>query len=208
VNQAKFLLFLVPQALPIALPMGLLIGILQGSAGRRISSRSRGTLLLMALVCSVASFATLGWLVPAGNQAFRQWAIGPDAVTLPNELTFSELGREIDSYSGTPMAGSSLVQNLKFVYHQRWALAGEAFVLALVALAVVPRRRVWRFVPLVAACAICFAYHTVLWKARTLGMSGALSPFIAAWLPNVVFALGSAALMAAAERRIEVTGCP
>jgi hypothetical protein len=203
VNQVRFLLFLVPRALTIALPVGLLMGILQGSAGRPISRRSQGTLLLMALVCSVASFATLAWLIPAGSQAYWGRIVARDQ--FPGELPIGELRQRIDSYAGTPMAGSSLVRNLKLTYHQTWALSGATLVFALFALAVVPRRRVWRFVPLVAACGVYCAYYTVLWKARNLGMSGTLSPFVAAWFPNVVLALAALGLFAVASRRSAAT---
>jgi hypothetical protein len=106
VNQARFLLFLVPQALPVALPVGLLMGILQGSAGRSISRRSQGTLLLMALVLSVASFATLAWLIPAGSQAYWGRIVARDQ--FPGELPIGELRQRIDAYAATPMAGSAI----------------------------------------------------------------------------------------------------
>jgi hypothetical protein len=72
---------------------------------------------------------------------------------------------------------------------------------ALVGLSVVAMARVWRSLRVIAGFTVCFGYYMVLWKARTVGMSGALSPFIAAWLPNVVFVLITAALMAVASRR-------
>jgi hypothetical protein len=199
VNQTRFLLFLVPQALPIALPVGLLMGILQGSAARPISRRSQGTLLLMALVCSVASFATMAWLIPAGSQAYWGRIVARDQ--FPNELPLGELRQRVDSYVATPMEGSNTARNLRLTYHQRWALSGAALVFALFALSVVPRGPVGRSFPFVAGFAVCFGYYTVMWKARNLGMSGGVSPFIAAWLPNVVFVLGAAALLAAVPRR-------
>ena len=119
-------------------------------------------------------------------------------------MTVSVLRQEIDSYTETPMAGSSLVRGLRFSYYQRWALSCVTLVFALIALSLVPRHRVGRLIPCVAACGVTLAYYAVLWKARNLGMSGALSPFIAAWLPNAVFVLGSAALMAVASRRSDV----
>ena len=161
---------------------------------------------MIALVCSVASFATMAWIIPAGNQAFRRTFLGRDADSKgPNEMTVGELGQEIDSYTASPMAGSSLVRGLKISYHRRWALSCTSMVFALFALAVVPRRRVGRWVTVVAVFGVFFGYYAVLWQARSLGVSGTLSPFVAAWLPNVVFVLGAAALLTAASRRSAAT---
>lgn len=205
-SQLRLVVYLAPHTLPLAIPVGLLLGILYGLAGRAVSRRSQRAVLMISLVCSIASFATLAWMIPAGNQAFRQSYIGRDAVDKSrNEMTVGELRQEIDSYKASPMAGSSLVRGLKLSYHRRWAVSCTSLVFALFALSVVPRRPVERWIPGVAVFGVDFAYQAALWKAWNLGVSGAISPFIAAWLPNAVLVLSATALLAVASRRSAAT---
>ena len=75
-SQVRLLVYLVPQALPLAVPGGLAPGHSLRLAGRDVSRRSQGAVLVMALGCSVASFATVAWILPLGNQAFRQSFVG------------------------------------------------------------------------------------------------------------------------------------
>ena len=204
-SRVRLLVYLIPQVLPLAIPVGLLVGILRGLAGRAVSRRSHVAVLVMALVCSAASFATLAWMIPVAEQAFSRSFVGRDAVKGPQEMTISELRQRIDSYAATPMAGSRMVRALKFSYYQRWALSSATLVIPLFALSLVPRRYAGRLNPFWVVVGICFVYYQLLNFARETGTSGALPVFVAAWLPNVVFMLGAAALLVAAARRAEVT---
>jgi Lipopolysaccharide export system permease LptF/LptG len=206
--QQRLLANSVLQAVPFALPVGLMLGILYGLRGRIVSSRVKMTILVLAAVCSAASLLTLGWILPSATQAFRVFVHGDEAANFmknSGQMTVGELGDQIDAYEATPMSGSRFARELTLEYHRRWAISCVALVLALLVLSAVSLRRAGRLVPLVAAFVVYSAYYAVLRKAHTLGMSGALSPFVAAWFPNVVFVLGSAALMAANSRRAKAT---
>lgn len=86
------------------MPVGFTLGLFCGLGGRVVSRRLAGCVLAAALACSVASFTTMTWIIPAAGQAFRLSfgkQIGKQ-ITLtkgPLELTLSELGRQIDSFA-------------------------------------------------------------------------------------------------------------
>src|SRR5262245_32725953 len=63
--------YLVAQAVPIALPVGLFVGLLYGFGARAVSMRPRAAVLCVAVLCSIASFVALAWIVPTSNQAYR-----------------------------------------------------------------------------------------------------------------------------------------
>jgi lipopolysaccharide export system permease protein len=48
--------------------------------------------------------------------------------------------------------------------------------------------------------AVCFLYLVLLGFSRSLGLSGTLPPFLAAWLANIVFLLIGVYLMSDLER--------
>ena len=51
-----------------------------GSDARVASLRPRTAVMIVAVLCSVASFAALAWIVPASNQAFRVAASGNERI--------------------------------------------------------------------------------------------------------------------------------
>jgi hypothetical protein len=70
------LLTLVPQALVIAITVGATLGIVYAIGGQAFSGRVAGAIVGLALVASALSFANLGWIMPAANQAFRVALVG------------------------------------------------------------------------------------------------------------------------------------
>lgn len=200
-KQAQMFLYLLPQALPLAIPMGLTVGILFGFRGHILSARSARMVLTMALVWSTMSLAIIVWLLPAANQSYREWraeSYGVAQGTLrkgANEMTLTELSGQIDSYGGTEMAGSRLVRDLTFSYHQRWSLACATAVLALFAIGVLARRPSARWTVGLAAIGACFAYYVLLFLGRSAALRGAIPASAGAWFPNVVFVLLSTLLL-------------
>jgi hypothetical protein len=191
--------YLIPQGLPIAIPLGVTLGIFCGLGGRVRSSRLVGAVLAMALACSVASFATMAWIAPAANQAFLTAITERARLTTPglpgppkgrNEMTLGELCQQIDSLTA---AGHVVgARNVTVMYQTRLALPCAAFVLALFALSVMPRRPVRRGVLAVAACGAGLAYFILLIAGNAAARQDTLPVFATVWLPNLLFALASA----------------
>jgi hypothetical protein len=208
----RLLIYLMPQALVLAVPVGITVGILLGLRGRIVSRRSTGALLIIAILCSVASLVTMAWILPLANQQARELFFGPVGTNLMkgvNELTLGELGREIDSYRRTGVWSTNLImgpevlQDLRFSYHVRWALSCGTLVLALFALSVT-RRIVARWTVALAALGAFSGYYWLLWIGRKAALQDTLPAIVGAWLPNAVFAVVSVALLKVASSRESV----
>lgn len=204
--EAHLLLYLIPQALPIAIPIGVTWGILCGLGGRVAAFRVKGAALALALACSAASLVTTVWLLPVANQAYRVAVFeqlrpqGKTATLAPGaaELPMGELRGRIDALTRSGEVRSA--RNMAAVYYVRWSLPCAPFVLALFALALTSRLSSRGWVLAAAAFGACFAY-TYVFYATAAGAQQTELPVIAiVWLPNLVFALASTALMAAAVR--------
>ena len=85
-------------------------------------------------------------------------------------------------------------------YYLRWSLPWAPLALAVFALAVMPRRPVRGWILAAAACGACLAYYFVLLAGASAARQTQLPVIALVWLPNLVFALASTALMAAAAR--------
>jgi len=209
-KQAQMYIYLIPQVLPIAIPIGIMIGILFGFRGRIPSGRSTRMVLTMAVTWSAISFAILVWLMPTANQlerAYRQSMVGGHGIakgTLTkgiNEMTLTELSGQIDSYRGRKMAGSTVVVDLTFSYHQRWSLACATAVLALFAVGVLAHRPSARWTVGLVAVGACFAYYVLLFLGRSAVVGGTIPAFVGAWFPNMVFVLSSMLFLKIAHKR-------
>jgi len=182
---------LVPQAVPLAIPIGIAFGIALGGSGRTAFRASTALLLCVATAASLLSFAVLGWVMPAGNQAFREAAFrqvikpgyqGP--VTLRkghNEMTFSELRREVTVLSASDQPREA--RQFSFVFHLRFSLAAAALALASVLLAVGATHRGLRAS---IALASCVAYWMILYAGEEATLRGYLPVPVGAWLPNLM----------------------
>ena len=212
-NQMDLLVFLIPQSLPIAVPVAITFGIVCGLAGRVVSSRLTGAVLALALVGSSVSLVATAWAIPAAGHAYRvsvarriHATTGAQATQTKGavELSLRELSEQIDLYQRDGHATGA--RRIAHAYHLRWSMPCATFALALFALCAMPRRPVGRPVPGVAAIAACCAYYALLFAGEVLGRQGTLPAYAAAWLPNVVFVVGSAALMIAGHRWGTVPG--
>jgi hypothetical protein len=59
--------------------------------------RSHAVVLVAAVFSCVVSFATIAWVMPAANQAYRESIAGVTIAKGANELTLIELGKVLDS---------------------------------------------------------------------------------------------------------------
>jgi hypothetical protein len=197
-----FLVGLVPQAVPLAIPLGLTFGIAFGMTRRTPTGAVMRAILACAVLASLVSFATLGWVMPAANQAWRESVartrgISGSLAKGAAEMTFSELDREvaIAASSGDAMTAGSYAWS----FHVRFALATASIVLAGFLFATATRNAASR--ALVALFA-CFSYWALLYVGQ--GLAGTIPAAAGAWLPNIV--LGAAALLIAASRSSRLRG--
>ncbi len=208
-TRLTLLMYVVPSQVPLALPIGVLLGVPCGLKGLLISRRSQGVVLAIALGCSVASFVTMAWILPAANEAFRFRATaafraavpgGVNVVKAPlppgaNELTLAELSQRIDTDRRDGLSLSGSARLFALAYHTRWALACAPLVLAFFALSLVSRHRSGRFALGVAACGAFLCYYLFLYAGRASALAGLLPVSTAAWLPNaMVFGISVAVL--------------
>jgi lipopolysaccharide export LptBFGC system permease protein LptF len=186
--------YLIPQALPLSIPVGLMFGILWALGRVPVSRTVLVLVLLLALGGSLVSFATLAWVMPNANQAFRAAAAGGPVARGANELTIGELRRRIQT-ARTLSPASLPGPNLALNYHRRWALGLTPFVLAVFGIIFTRARTCGRVMPFVLGPIVIFGYYFIMYAARELGADRAISPFAAAWAPNAVLLMVSAAVL-------------
>lgn len=179
---ALLIVYLLPQALALALPMGLVFGVMCGLRGRVPTRRSQRAITLLMLATCLAALVIDGWIVPAGNQAFRELSFGGRIVRGVNELTLGELWQSARERFVIP----TITNRRVFEFHFRLAAAFAPLALGLFSLAVATARRRASRIPAIGALAVvsCFAYYTLLYFAR---FSEIITPMVAAWGPNLVF---------------------
>ena len=197
---ADFAVYLIPQALPLSIPVGLMLGILW-ALGRKSASRIALVLVLvLALGGSLVSFVTLAWVMPNSNQAFRTAVAGFPVAKGANELTIGELRQRIQT--ATTLSPASLSRpNLALNYHRRWALGTAPFALAVFGVIFTRAGKFGRMMPFVLGPIVIFGYYFILYSARELGLDHAISPFAAAWAPNAVLLMVSAAVLSFTSQR-------
>ena len=196
----RMIAYLIPQAIPLAMPVGFTLGVLWGLRRRAVSRHVKTAVLTLAIICSLGSFGTMAWIRPAANQAFREFTFSriardwnastrrpPPKGT--NELTLAELRQRMDS---RPHA-DHIARDIAFTYHMVWALPWATLVLALFALTI-NRWQIRRISLCVIGFSTYLGYYLVLLAGRAYALDGTLPAYVAAWLPNIVFAASSAAL--------------
>jgi hypothetical protein len=204
----RLFIYLIPQGLGLAIPIGCMLGVLYGARGRAISRRSAAAVLAFAIVASLVEFATMAWMIPAGNQAFRTVLLRavlamPDApapMRGTNEFTLGELSQQINSAREMP-SESKRVRELTFSYHQRWAFSCATVLLALFAASMSYLRSTGRARLFIFAAVGLFGYYVLLYFGRAAALLGTVPAFAGAWLPNVVCLLLSAILLNVTWRR-------
>jgi len=183
--------YMLPQTVPFAIPLGIPFAIVIGAKRRGISQGLRALVLLLAVLASVASFASLSWLLPAAGQAYRvavaqQASAGSRAVWIsrgPNEMTLAELRDAVvvKRQQGELFALRNAVWRLELTYHRRFALASAPLVLAIVALAVVHRLGDRQKLAIWVNCSAVTAYWLFMYAAER----SHAAPAIVAWAPTV-----------------------
>jgi lipopolysaccharide export LptBFGC system permease protein LptF len=193
------ILMLLPQSLPLTLPVVLLVGVLCGLRNRTATSRIRRGILAIGLTGSLASFSTIFWLVPAGNQAFRVTIAGREIPRGPAEMT-PRLQREqalaMNAWGLPKEAGRLLVE-----FHLRMALGGAALVFALFGLGVAALR-LGRAATAGIAIIVCALYIHYIFQLSTVSeavFSDERVAILAAWLPNVLLILATAAFLSSRQ---------
>ena len=204
-----FIAGLIPQAMPLATPIGLTFGIAIGLGHRPANRRVAKIVLLCALLASLVSFVTLAWVMPAGNQAYRESiartaGITGDLIKGTNEMSLSELDRQaaIASAAGN-MKGAG---GYAWSFHLRFALSAASLVLAGFLLAIAGRSVATRaLISLVA----CFAYWGLILVGEGVAIYSPVAPAFAeipvaagAWLPNIVFATTALFMASSSSSRL------
>jgi lipopolysaccharide export LptBFGC system permease protein LptF len=199
------LLRLLPQALAISVSISLMLGISFSLGGRAVSGRMKAAVVVIAVVCSMATFLNIGWLTPAANQSFRLFyaaRLGIDPATvrpgLP-ELSLGELRHKVHSEEAVGTHVSSL--DLELAYYARWVIALLPLVLTVFMLSIVTGRAVRSWALGLIAFVTLLGYYLVMYLARTLAFAGHLPASVAVWTPNIVVATLAGALMLFPIRR-------
>lgn len=177
---------LVPQAMIFGLHVGVTFGVLVALRGRPLTRRLLRSTLALALGASCVGIVITGWLVPAGNQAFRVLAL--------RQITSSSAwtGGAVNIPRGpneTPLFEAAASPNpaVRRSFHVRTSLAIGTGVLTLFALglsSVIRRRRV----AVLAGVALPIAYLATVWGVEFVtGTEGLSGPML--WLAHILLSL-------------------
>jgi lipopolysaccharide export LptBFGC system permease protein LptF len=199
-HMTELVLCLVPQSFAIALPLGLVFGVLLGLRNRIATARVKGTIAVLGILCTMAAFVVVGWLMPVANQTFREIAFRetsaahdisrrPSRVPLSrgyNELTLGELASGDLRRIGRTIGVDQTL--LAFEFQRRLALAFAPLALSLLSLGMAATRRRARGPIVVGLMALTIAtgYYVVLAYAPRVMLSVPAPPLIAGWTPNLV----------------------
>ena len=204
---ALLIVYLLPQALSLALPMGLVFGVMSGLRGRVPTRRSKRAIALLVLATCIAALVIDGWIVPAGNQAFRELSFGGPLARGVNELTLVQLWQSAQDRFVIP----AIKSRRTFEFHFRLAQAFAPLALGLFSLGMATARRRASSVPAIGiiALASCFAYYSLLYWAQLYWARIDIEfvPAIAAaWIPNLVFLVSALWLWRTRTRGPSATG--
>ncbi|MBI3998862.1 MAG: LptF/LptG family permease, partial [Armatimonadetes bacterium] len=140
-----------------------------------------------------AGFATMEINVGIDAGAFL------DGQRTPEEMTVRELRAQAELFK------AGLSPRVAIEYHRKFAIPAASLIFAFIAsplslLAV----RGGRFVGVAFSVVLLFVYYAVMSTARALGSTGVLSPFLAAWAPNLLFLAGGCVLIAWEDGRLRL----
>jgi hypothetical protein len=195
-NLTPLVFYLLPATLPVTVPCGFGLAISQTSLGRS-RQRAHGAFII-ATALSLLTFATVGWIMPASNQAYRNTAAGRDVMRGFNELTFPEIRAELAAeperlsiWATRDVADPGFtVREAEYSYQSRLAISVAPIVVALFAFSLSLRRRILRRVGMLAMLAIYLGWYVGM-RSPVETFSG-LSPTLVAWLPNVALLVAAA----------------
>ena len=168
----------------IAVPVGLTVGMVCGSPAR-VSSRILPLVLIVALSGALVTFAAMGWVVPASNQAYRFTVIQRDALRGPPELTFVELHSLMGATESaiSALAPQSDRWNIAVNYYARFAVSCTPLAFALLGVCAATLARMTRRVLVIATACAYVAYLLI-----TPDWFRAFPPLLVAWLPTASIA--------------------
>ncbi len=110
----------------------------------------------------------------------------------PEEMTAKELQRYLKLLSSGSDGGHFAVE-----YHRKFAVPFASVIFALLAAPLsVHAAHGGRFLGVGLSITMLFVYYVVMSVARALGGTGALTPILAAWAPNLLFGSGGITLWA------------
>ena len=187
---AFFLIALLPQALPLAIPIGLTLGIVAALDRPGLSPASRKSILGVAVLCSIVSFATIAWIMPRANQAFRTTvfqALGNDGFPRKgdSEMTIGELRKEIAV--ATRLGEFRRARWSAVALHHRVSIPCATLLLAAFALSLRGRYPSAGRPKLVAiACGVIAGYYVVAFLGEDFVRRDSLAPIVGVWLPNLL----------------------
>ncbi len=179
----------------------------QGSALRRITvaetgewvdgvwNLSNGDVFEMqpdGQVIRLMHFANQRMPLPLSPQQVDRSAIDPE------ELNAMELWKHIELMK---VQGANL-DPLWVIFHMRLALPWACVILAIIgtSLGVRPQRRGGASVGFGQSILIVFVYYIFMSMGKAFGQAGYMSPFLGAWLPNILFLICGLALARRADR--------
>jgi lipopolysaccharide export LptBFGC system permease protein LptF len=194
--------YLAPQAFPMALTIGTTLGIVFGLGGSAFSRRAGPSVLAFVLMASAISFVNLAWVTPAANQEFRSLMGGGQADPGIAEFSLGQLAREIDVFNHDPaFSRFGYLLALLFSYHSRLALAFSPVLFAFFALSISSDGLLRRWTLGIGACVAFLGYYMLLNGGSSWVWNLTLPAVAAAWLPNLVIAVGAAAIWATRVRQ-------
>ena len=200
---------LVPQAAPLAIPIGIAFGLAFSFLVRPTLTLVKG-ILLASVAASALSLYALVWVMPTANQAFRETAFralntqhqGPVGLQKGyNEMTFSELRREIVRFTAYGDRGAARLT--EFRLHLRVSLAAASLALVCVLLASSSNSRAWRGL---LAFSACFAYWALISIGEIGARRGYLPPLLGAWLPNLALIASAFIIVSSRSSRLRGSG--
>lgn len=113
----------------------------------------------------------------------------------PDEMTAAELRQYLAAF------GREAPPRFAIELHRKFAIPAASVVFALVAAPLsLLGAQGGRFIGVGMSVVLLFLYYAVMSSARAMGAAGALSPLLAAWLPNLLFAAGGLVIWARQDR--------
>lgn len=112
----------------------------------------------------------------------------------PDEMTVRELRAQ------TVRFGTALSPQAAIEYHRKFAIPAASLIFALVAAPLsLQAAHGGRFLGFGYVVVLLFSYYVFMSFGRALGTAGAITPFLAAWAPNLIFLVGGCLLVLSAE---------
>jgi lipopolysaccharide export system permease protein len=102
----------------------------------------------------------------------------------PGALSLWQLGRIVNYLEGT----GSNVERLRTAWHMKWAYAFSLLVMTFIALALATMIESV-YVNIAVGLAVVFVYYVLFVLGASLGEQGFVSPFVGAWLGNIIFGI-------------------